>query len=99
MPSWNELLSEFDKQPSEYLRIKQQEALNKVSELREGRNVIFYASAFLQKPEVHPNLLQITHEDLNGFMSVMYGMDWSKELTLILHTPGGITNAAETIVE
>lgn len=31
-------------------------------------------------------------------MSVLHGMDWDKPLTLILHTPGGITNAAETIV-
>ena len=44
-------------------------------------------------------MLQITHEEINGFMSVMYKMDWSKGLTLILHTPGGITNAAETIVD
>ncbi|MCQ3809934.1 MAG: hypothetical protein KTV68_05190 [Acidimicrobiia bacterium] len=35
---------------------------------------------------------------MNGFMSCIYGMDWSSGLTLILHTPGGITNAAETIV-
>ena len=42
--------------------------------------------------------LQLTHEEINGFMSVMFGMDWSKGLTLTLHTPGGITNAAETIV-
>ena len=26
-------------------------------------------------------------------------MDWDKGLTLLLHTPGGVTNAAETIVE
>lgn len=31
-------------------------------------------------------------------MSVIYGMDWTKGLTLVLHTPGGVTNAAETIV-
>ena len=43
--------------------------------------------------------LQITHEEINGFMSVMYGMNWSKGLTLILHTPGGVTNAVETIVD
>jgi len=29
----------------------------------------------------------------------MYGMDWTKGLTLILHTPGGDPNAAETIVQ
>lgn len=31
-------------------------------------------------------------------MSVMFGMDWNKGLTLVLHTPGGVTNAAETLV-
>jgi hypothetical protein len=43
--------------------------------------------------------LQISPEDINGLMSVMHGMDWSKHLTLVLHTPGGVTNATETIVE
>jgi hypothetical protein len=31
-------------------------------------------------------------------MSVVFGMDWSKGLTLLIHSPGGVTNAAETIV-
>ncbi len=31
-------------------------------------------------------------------MSVIHGMDYSKGLTLIMHTPGGVTNATETIV-
>lgn len=57
-----------------------------------------YASAFLQKPQAPPQTLQITHEDLNGFMSVVYGMDFSRGLTLLIHTPGGVTNAAETLV-
>lgn len=59
---------------------------------------MFYASAFLQKPHLTGQYLQITHEDINGFMSCIYGMDWSKGLTLVLHTPGGVTNATETIV-
>ena len=31
-------------------------------------------------------------------MACIYGMDFSKGLTLLMHTPGGVTNAAETIV-
>jgi hypothetical protein len=31
-------------------------------------------------------------------MATIHGMDWNKGLTLLLHTPGGVTNAAETIV-
>lgn len=101
MPSWNELLNELESRGEQgpvWLAQQHQQSLRRVAELRGGRNVILYASAFLQKPFVPANWLQITPEEINGFMSVMYGMDWQKGLTLILHTPGGITNAAETIV-
>lgn len=103
MPSWNDLLNELEsikdgQAKNKWLNEKQKEALCKVSKIRENRNVIFYASAFLQKPHVPPSMLQLTYEEINGFMSVMHGMDWGKGLTLILHTPGGIPNAAETIV-
>lgn len=103
MPSWNELLTEFERQPgdserAQWLDRRMTEELTAISRLREGRNVILYGSAFLQKPMAPAPTLQITQEEINGLMSVMFGMNWSKGLTLILHTPGGITNAAETIV-
>ncbi len=59
---------------------------------------MLYASAFLQKPGVPPEWLSITKEDINGFMTTIYGMDVTRGLTLILHTPGGDLNAIETIV-
>jgi hypothetical protein len=104
MPSWNELLEEMSALPDpsqggQWLQTKQYEWLQKLSEKRGGRNVLFYASGFLQKPQAAPIFQQIAFEDINGFMSTMYQMDWSTELTLMLHTPGGITNATETIVE
>lgn len=102
MPAWNELLDQLEKLPpdqaGQWLKAQHTSALDAVSKLRENRNVILYASAFLQKPAAPGSSLQITHEEINGFMSVMYGMDWSKGLTLILHTPGGFTNATETLV-
>lgn len=102
MPSWNDLLTEVEALPptaqSQWLITRQQSALQEVRRLRGDRNVLFYASAFLQKPTAPAPLLQITFEEINAFMSVIYGMDWSKQLTLILHTPGGMTNATETIV-
>lgn len=101
MPSWNDLLNELQSRGEngpEWLAHQHQQSLQRISELRGGRNVIFYASAFLQKPFVPANWLQLTPEEINGFMSVMYGMKWDRGLTLILHTPGGITNAAETVV-
>lgn len=103
MAAWNELLEEFQRQPdpaakAAWLDITGRSALERIARLRGDRNVIFYGSAFLQKPQAPGQTTQITFEDINGFMSVMYGMDWSRPLTLVLHTPGGQTNAAETIV-
>lgn len=102
-PSWNELVTEVDKRPndkarSEWVNARLNTALGAISKERAGRNVIFYASAFLQKPTAPSMTLMITHEEINGLMSVMFGMDFSKGLSLLLHTPGGIPNAAETIV-
>ena len=103
MPSWNELVNEFDAQPtddlkSQWLKQRLSAELQAVSRLRNNRNVILYGSAFLQKPTAPAPMLQLTQEEINGLMSVMFGMDWKKGLTLILHTPGGITNAAESVV-
>ena len=61
--------------------------------------MIFYGPGFLQKPDAPPPLIQVTGEDLNAFMAVMFEMDWSRGLTLVLHTPGGVINAAETLVQ
>lgn len=102
MPSWNQLLDKFESLPSDkqstFIRSESLKCLREISRLRGSRHVIFYSSAFLQKPQAPADRLQITHEDLNAFMSVMFGMTWDKNLTLLLHTPGGVTNAAETIV-
>jgi ClpP class serine protease len=103
MPAWNDLIAEFGRQPSDdaraaWLPAKLGEALGGIRNRRRGRNVLFYASAFLQKPQAPAPALQLTHEEINGFMSCIYGMTWSDGLTLVLHTPGGVTNAAETIV-
>ncbi len=62
------------------------------------RNVILYASAFLQKPNVQGLATAISSEDINGFMAGVYQCDPKEDLLLILHTPGGLAAAAETIV-
>lgn len=104
MASWNDLLKQFDALPDDsartaWLNATLTTALNDVSTSRGGNNVVLYASAFLQKPGAPGNLIQLTAEDINGFMSVIYGMDFTKGLTLLLHTPGGVTNATETVVD
>lgn len=102
MPAWSEILDEFNAVPDDtkgaWLQDRLYQHVEQVSQVRGGRNVLLYGSAWLQKPQVGGGLTQITHEDINGFMSSVHGMDWAKGLTLILHTPGGVTNAAETIV-
>jgi hypothetical protein len=102
MPSWTELINEFQALPipqrGPWFANQLNSSLADVSRLRGDSNVVFYGSGFLQKPQAPAQTLQINHEDLNAFMSVLFGMRWDRPLTLILHTPGGVTNATESIV-
>ena len=103
MPSWNKLVAELGRQPDDlsktnWLNEEITDRLRDISAQRENRNVLLYGSGFLQKPGAPIETIQITREDLNGFMSCIHGMNWSLGLTLIVHTPGGITNATGTIV-
>lgn len=105
MASWTEMINTIgsfgNNAPAinNYINEMMDLSLNKISEIRSGRNVILYGSAFLQKPQLDPMSLQITSEEINGLMAVMHGMDFKKGLTLVLHTPGGMVNATETLVE
>jgi hypothetical protein len=103
MPSWPQLLKQFEGLPDDQQRTNWVHgttiaALAEVGRLRRA-NAILYASAFLQKPQVPAPLLAVAHEDINGLMSVVHGMDRSLPLALILHTPGGSPEAAESIVD
>ena len=103
MPSWSQLVDHIESLPNDKARTDytKREVVNRLVEIGKlcgNRNVIFYGSGFLQKPDAPPQTIQITHEDLNAFMAAMFEMEWSRGLTLVLHTPGGVINAAETIV-
>jgi hypothetical protein len=113
MPSWNELLHEVEAvaaanggsntpagalAANQWVQEHRDTYLSAIRAKRSDRNVLFYFSAFLQKPDVPASNLSITHEDLNGLMTNIYQMDCSKGLTLLVHTPGGSINAAESIV-
>jgi hypothetical protein len=95
MPSWHQLLEEIQVRGS-IQDIVRREALRKLHKIT-GRNVIIYYSGWLQKQGV-PGV-QVTDADKNGFMTVIHGMDRSKGLDLVLHTPGGETAATESIVD
>lgn len=103
MAGWNEIIMQFqsmpnDKERAAWLDKEFNDQLGRIGDLRNSTNVIFYSSAFLQKPTAPPIDLQINLEDINGLMALIHGMDCKKGLTLMLHTPGGVTNATETIV-
>jgi ClpP class serine protease len=95
MPSWHELLSEIKVKGSTY-DIVRRHYLSKLNRVT-GRNVILYYSGWLQKPGL-PGV-QVNDADKNGFMTVIHGLDRSKGLDLVLHTPGGETAATESLVD
>jgi hypothetical protein len=72
-----------------WLNDRMQAELATISGLRGGSNVVLYGSGFLQKPQAPGWNITMSLEDVNGFMSVIHDMDWTKGLTVILHTPGG----------
>lgn len=99
MATWGEILAELQQQAQtegnpDFDRIRRR-ALRELFQYTE-RNVILYCSGSLQKPELRQGLM-ITDEDLEGFMEVFHKLD-RRGLDLILHSPGGIPEAAESIV-
>ena len=70
----------------------------RISELT-GRNTFLYASAYLgpQSAQSNPEDMSINLSDVQGFMEVIAGTSGG-ELDLILHSPGGYAEAAESIM-
>jgi hypothetical protein len=106
MPNWNELLEEVNETKrigsSAHDRVRRK-YLADLHELT-GRNIIVYYSGWLQKPELGTILpgfsgFNVNDTDKNGFMAVIHGLDRSKGLDLLLHTPGGDTAATESLVD
>ena len=65
-----------------------------------NRNVIVYYSTFLHGNIMSNNPeLMINDNDLNGFMNAVSGLNRKNGLDLVLHTPGGVTTATESIVK
>jgi Serine dehydrogenase proteinase len=61
-----------------------------------GRNTIAYYSAFLSKPRLEG--IEVIDDDKNAFMNCIHGLDRTKGLDLLLHTPGGSIAATESLV-
>lgn len=94
MGSWSDVLQELKETESQYDYLRRK-YLKEFSDFT-GRNTIAYYSGWLTKQGA-PNA-DITDADMTGFMNCVHGMDCSKGLDLILHTPGGSPAAAEAIV-
>ncbi len=61
------------------------------------RNVVLYASGWLQRDDAPPARISITDEDIHALMEVTSGLR-GPNLDLILHSPGGDPDAAAGIV-
>jgi ATP-dependent protease ClpP protease subunit len=98
MPTWNDLLIEIGAHPNAFDHVRRR-YLAELSK-KTGRNLIVYYSGWLQKGNLsqHGFRFDIVDSDKMGFMSTTNGLDRSKGLDLILHTPGGSIGATESIV-
>ena len=85
MPNWGQVLNEIQgmrvENPLDTIRRKYLATMHDYT----GRNVIAYYSGYLQKTEGN---FAIDDNDKNALMQVVYGLDKSKGLDIILHTPG-----------
>ena len=102
MPSWSDLQDELNRiephKRGDHVADELRQSVGRIAE-RYDRNVLYYASSFLQKPQIPGLFTAINMEDINGFMVGVHGHDFRKGLLLILHTPGGMAEAAQTIVD
>ncbi len=102
MPIWNDIFNEIQKTAVQtphglafdYDNIRRK-YIKDFAEYR-NRNVIVYYSDFLTQGK-NTNL-DINDGDMVGFMNAVHGLDKSKGLDLIIHTPGGFPTATESIV-
>jgi hypothetical protein len=99
MPTWGEILSELASlqksghpSPFDFVRRKYVAELQHYS----GRNSIIYAVKCTGGVQ-DPSLVMINDEDIQGIMEVVHGLK-GNELDLILLSPGGSAEAAESIV-
>lgn len=95
MPSWHDILKELQETGSAH-DVVRRKYLRQLYE-KTGRNVIIYYSAWLQKTDVRG--AEVNDADKNGFMAAINGLERSKGLDIVLHTPGGEVSATESLVD
>lgn len=97
MPSWSNILNRVQAVSNEGIELNKirEEYLSLISSIT-GRNTISYYSCWLKTPGA-PNS-SINDQDMNAFMNAVHGLDRSKGLDLLLHTPGGDLAATESLI-
>jgi len=96
LPIWSEILAELNATSPPDLDGVRRKYLHELHKYT-GRNVILYASGWLQREDASPSLTSITDEDIHALMEVTNGLR-GDALDLILHSPGGSPEAAEALV-
>ena len=101
MPTWGEILAELNQSSApgglpnfDGVRRKYLRQLHDLT----GRAAILYATAWLEDRPMSPGGLQIGLSDVQGFMEAVSNVQ-ERDLDLILHSPGGSAEAAESLVE
>lgn len=97
MPNWSSILNQVQAVSNESAELNsiREKYLRKISQITQ-RNVISYYSCWLKTPGA-PNS-SINDQDMNAFMNAIHGLDQTKGLDLILHTPGGDLAATESLI-
>ena len=102
MPTWSGIQTEysqlFEQYQAQAVDVLRRKYIAKVSQIT-GKDTILYASRFVQGDLLgdEQHLLMITDDDIQAFMEVIHGLKGTK-LNIILHSPGGIPEAAEAVV-
>ena len=101
MPTWGEIESELSQSRTanggpDYDGVRRK-YLKRMSELT-GRAVILYATAWFESRPMPPGGLQVGPPDVQGFMEAVSNIKESR-LDLIIHSPGGTAEAAESVME
>lgn len=96
MPSLDEIQTQLVEYGNgfDYLRKKYLKELCALT----GRNTILYYSGWLNGGGTRSVSFGINDNDVNAFMNCISGLDKSKGVDLILHTPGGEVGATESII-
>src|SRR5437588_10141545 len=98
MATWQDIIAkvqQYRNNWAQHLDLIRREYLTELHNYT-GRNVLAYYSGWLSRPGLI--LSEINDEDMSGFVACLQGIDRSKGLDLILHTPGGNISSAISIV-